>query len=307
MRLSMQDLLTDTYRNVSLGELQKTHRLDPVSVPSSYAHYTPAQLLEHYRVEVELASRLRNSTKEERVRLYSSVYDELFRRLPFHPQLRKKQDPEVRRKSVESTLGMIRPWLRKNTVFLEIGPGDCALSFAVAKIAAKVYGVDVSGEITKHADIPANFQLVLSDGSSIEVEPGTVDLAYSTQLMEHLHPDDAFTQLTQIHKALAPGGKYLFLTPHRFSGPADVSAFFDEVATGLHLKEYTNGELARLLKDAGFSRVSSPKRVLGKYIRWPLGFAAALEKVIEPLPRSARRRAYRLARKVLAIRIMAEK
>jgi len=44
------------------------------------------QLREHYEIERELANRLRNASKEERVRLYASSYDELFLRVAHHPQ-----------------------------------------------------------------------------------------------------------------------------------------------------------------------------------------------------------------------------
>ena len=39
-----------------------------------------AQIREHYEVEKELASRLRNAPKEARGTLYRALYDELFRR-----------------------------------------------------------------------------------------------------------------------------------------------------------------------------------------------------------------------------------
>ena len=47
---------------------------------------TQEELLEHYKIEKELASKLRNASKEERKHLYTSLYDELFKRVPLHPQ-----------------------------------------------------------------------------------------------------------------------------------------------------------------------------------------------------------------------------
>jgi predicted SAM-dependent methyltransferase len=38
------------------------------------------------------------------------------------------------------------------------------------------------------------------------VRAESVDLAYSNQLMEHLHPDDASEQLANVYRALKPGG-----------------------------------------------------------------------------------------------------
>ena len=70
--------------------------------------------------------------------------------------------------------------------------------------------------------------------------------------MEHLHPDDAATQLCNIFRALKPGGRYLCITPNMVSGPPDISQFFYEEATGLHLREYTYAELVRLMRQVGF-------------------------------------------------------
>ena len=55
---------------------------------------TQEQLLEHYNIEKELANRLRNASKEERRHLYTFLYDELFRRVPLHPQLTRKKSQE---------------------------------------------------------------------------------------------------------------------------------------------------------------------------------------------------------------------
>ena len=57
---------------------------------------TPEQIREHYEIEKKLASQLRDATREERRSLYSSLYDELFRRVPSHPQLTDKAGPSQR-------------------------------------------------------------------------------------------------------------------------------------------------------------------------------------------------------------------
>ena len=65
------------------------------------------------------------------------------------------------------------------------------------------------------ADTTTNFELIISDGISIPVPAGSIDFAYSNQLMEHLHPDDAESQLENVFTALRPGGAYLCITPNR--------------------------------------------------------------------------------------------
>ncbi len=246
--------------------------------------------LEHYQIEKALASKLMAASKDERRHLYTEVYDELFRRVPHHPMLIRKASERVTRAVVQEQMRLVAPYLRADSRFLEIGPGDCALAFKAAAIVAEVYGVDVSDEITRRSSCPPNFRLIVSDGCSVPVAQDSIDFAYSNQLMEHLHPDDAFDQLQNIFNALAPGGTYLCVTPNRLSGPHDISKCFDSVATGFHLHEYTAGELASLFAKAGFAHVRILVRVRGRHIGIPLPVHTAIERLVAGLPARARRR-----------------
>lgn len=215
---------------------------------------TPEQIREQYEIERELAARLRGAGAAERRQLYTAVYDELLQRVHHHPLLMSKRSPEMARAGLEYNIHALEPFLRPDTVFLEVGAGDCALSLALCERVRHVYAIDVSAEITAGLTKPANFELILSDGSSIPVPPDSVDLAFSNQLMEHLHPQDAEIQLRGIYDALRKGGIYVCFTPSRFNGPHDISRSFDRVATGLHLREYTTRELVPMMRKVGFTR-----------------------------------------------------
>jgi SAM-dependent methyltransferase len=228
------------------------------------------QIQEHYEIEKELASRLRNSNVKERQYLYTALYDELFKRVPLHPQLIRKSSPEITAWIVAQRMQLLGRFLKPHRTFLEIGPGDCALSIEASKHVKKVYAVDVSNEIAKNIVFPQNFEFLISEGCNIPVPENSIDVAYSHQLMEHLHPDDAFTQLQNIYKALAPKGIYICITPNRLSGPHDISKYFDEVATGFHLKEYTVTELAELFRSVGFSKISLYKSYRQTSLEIPL-------------------------------------
>ncbi|HZS84688.1 MAG TPA: class I SAM-dependent methyltransferase [Stellaceae bacterium] len=247
------------------------------------------QLRAHYLVEKELALRLKNSRPADRLSLYAQVYDELFERVREHPQLRKKANPDERRKRIEAELAVLKCFMAPSTVFMEVGAGDCALSFAAAQHCRFVYAVDVSASIAGAQHAPANFRFCLSDGTSFDIPDGAVDLAYSNQLMEHLHPDDALNQLCGIHRVLAPRGKYVCVTPHPFNGPHDISQYFDETATGLHLKEYTRSELELLFRRAGFRELRFLGRLRGTPFRLPLPVVRLGEKAVGRLPRRLRR------------------
>ncbi len=245
---------------------------------------TPGQIRAHYEIEKKLAHRLRFSTSEERQTLYTSLYDELFKSVPNHPQLTIKSSPEESASKVAYEIRHLKSFLKKGTTFLEVGPGDCALSFEVTKRVRTVYAIDVSEEITKSLSHPPNFKLILSDGASIPVPAGAIDVAYSNQLMEHLHPDDALKQLLNIREALAPGGLYMCLTPNRLNGPHDVSSYYDQVATGLHLKEYTVTELYHLFQTAGFSKMRIFVPLKNIRIFLPVFPAKLCEKMLSVLP-----------------------
>ena len=248
------------------------------------------QIREHYEIEVELANRLKQSTKKERIGdgLYTKVYDELLERVPHHQLLSKKKDADRSIKPILWQLALVKRFLTGREVFLEVGAGDCALSFKACPLAERVYGLDVSNVITEADSHPSNFDLIISDGVSVPLPDSSVDVAYSNQLMEHVHPDDAKEQLAEIVRVLAPGGRYVCVTPNKANGPWDISYYFDDMARGFHLKEYTASELVDLFKQAGLKNYRAYIGARSYYMRFPVVFIIALEKLIMSLPGNLR-------------------
>jgi len=260
------------------------------------------QLKEHYEIEKELANRLKLSTQEERKYLYSSVYDEMFKKVPLHPQLTRKKDFIGTKMNIVYQMLFLKRFLKKDMIFAEIGAGDCALSFAVCRNVKKVYAVDVSEEITNNNIPPVNFQLIISNGQSIPLPPESIHIVYSNQLMEHLHPSDALEQLHNIKNVLTNGGKYICLTPNRINGPHDISKYFDIEASGFHLKEYTFAELNNLFKQVGFKTVCGYFGFKVIYLKTPVFLILKLERLINYLPRSIKR--LTLFKPILSIKIV---
>jgi len=118
------------------------------------------QIRKHYEIEKRLASKLRAASKEERRYLYSALYDELYRQVPNHPQLLRKANPEYQLRRVYEQMLFLKRFLKPDSLFLEVGPGDCSLCREVARYVKKVYAIDVSKEITKNKTLPRNFCLV---------------------------------------------------------------------------------------------------------------------------------------------------
>jgi len=69
-----------------------------------------------------------------------------------------------------------------------------------------------------------------------------------------------------------------------------VSKFFDPVARGFHLKEYTVAELDQLFRAVGFSEVQAYPRFRGRYVRMPMSFIKGFEWLFGLLPAAVRRR-----------------
>lgn len=258
----------------------------------------------HYEIEKELAARLRNADRNERRELYTRLYDELYTRVPDLPgRLAFRRQRILRRQG-----RWLRPMLRPDMTFLELGAGQCDLSRYVAGRVARVYVLDVAPQ-TDVEQLPPNCEFLLSNGASVPVPPASVDLAYSHQLMEHLHPDDATEQLHNIYRALRPGGVYFCATPNRLGGPWDISRRFDDLATGFHLQEYTCGELIALFREAGFRRFRTHTGYQGLGFYAAPGLVLGTERMVAACPPHYRKRLARLApvRVLLNIKLVAQK
>jgi len=270
---------------------------------------TAQEEYEHYEIEKELAAQLLNSKKEDRCHLYTEVYDQLFLRVPHHPMLTLKQCPSIKEDSVNGQVRLLKNFVKPSDTYLEVGPGDCSVAIKICDLVSKVYAVDVSEELTKGAVKRDNFELIISDGTSIPVPPNSVNVVFSNQLMEHLHPDDAVEQLRNIYNALVVGGTYLCITPNSTSGPHDISRNYNDVAEGFHLKEYNYKELSVAFREAGFSKVKVNLSAKGIAVKLPVFPFIWLESFLWMLPGKLRKRVSRqfLIDKLLGIDMIGEK
>jgi SAM-dependent methyltransferase len=197
-------------------------------------------------------------------------------------------DPLRAKEEIDNKMRFLTRFLKPEITFLEVGAGNCRLASRIAKAARKVFALEISEEIVKHVVPAKNLEIVISNGSNIPVPDGSIDVAYSYQVMEHIHPDDAVEQLRNVWQSLAPGGQYVCITPNRLSGPHDISQYFANVSMGLHLREYSWGELSKLMCCVGFSTVKCYVGVRNRYLMLPLRFLTFFERTIELLPGSIR-------------------
>ena len=243
------------------------------------------RVLAHYVLERELSAQLRSASRETRSLAYAEIYDKLFASLPDHPQRCTKSE-----RRIDAQLHRIAKQMEPRTIFLELGCGDAALGFVAARKVQKVYGLDVTDTLIDFGLAPRNFEFLLTTGIEIPLAAKKVDFAYSNQLLEHLHPEDAAEQLREVYRVLKPGGRYMCITPSRVSGPHDVSRYFGYEAKGLHLREYDYGSLRTLFHEAGFQTVSCCLSIRGREIRLPSAGIWALEHLLLMLPGQVRAR-----------------
>jgi SAM-dependent methyltransferase len=245
-----------------------------------------------YEIEKELADALRATPAADRGKAYSATYEELFRRLPDHPFL--ISDPAQSRRASADRLRFVKglgaDTSTKATAILELGSGDGEFCRAASHAFERVIGSDFSHRITEIGDLPPNVETFVIDGMPFPLEDGSVDVAYSDQLIQKLDPDDAIGHLAEVRRVVRRTGRYICVTPNKASGPHDISVFYDEVSQGVHLREYRSAELAALLHDAGFERVRFYLGGRGRYVPIPLGVASALEALFARLPRAIRSR-----------------
>jgi hypothetical protein len=66
--------------------------------------------------------------------------------------------------------------------------------------------------------------------------------------------------------------------------------YFDSVATGMHIKEYSVGDLDALFRRVGFTRTEAWVGVRGKYARVPIALLRLFEGALDLLPGGLRKR-----------------
>jgi SAM-dependent methyltransferase len=151
----------------------------------------------------------------------------------------------------------------------EVGYGCGELLATVREHGFAVGGIEMSAIMRQQALNRLGPQhatsLLLSDLRSVEPDSlaARPTLIYWNDVMEHIPPDEVADYLKHIHRLLAPGGLLVTITPHWLLRPMDVTGDFcppRTVARGLHLREYRLAEVTRLLRQAGFRRVTTDWR-----------------------------------------------
>jgi SAM-dependent methyltransferase len=166
----------------------------------------------------------------------------------------------------------------------------------VANQVKEAYGVDISDQRNEEdqKNQPANFHYTTFDGYTLDLPDNLVDVFFSDQLIEHIHPDETQNHFEMVYRTLKPGGKYIFRIPHRLSGPHDISKHFTDTPTGFHLNEPTYREMAAMLKKVGFSDFQTFWNARTIAFRLPYIYFSTVEWIAEKIPHKIRRKPTRV-------------
>lgn len=251
------------------------------------------QVRKHYEVEKSIAAKLKKADREERKKLFPVMYDELFAKVPDHPRNKARKSVDEIQSSNRQKLQLVKKHLNESAVFVEFGPGRCHFALEVCKYVKKVCAVDISDQRAEKLYVPANFELIIYDGYNLDIESNSVDVAFSDQLIEHLHPEDIEDHFQSVKRILRKDGLYIFRTPHAFFGPHDISKYFSDEPEGFHLKEWTYSEIEKILKRVnftswdGFWRIN--KKLNKKHKKIPFCYFKMAEAMLRRFPIKPRR------------------
>lgn len=224
---------------------------------------TPNMVAKHWQVEAGFTRRLKESNEADRWEIFEECYTNLYQLCPW---LNREEAGDAAGSEFAIFIGLLG---RARTIF-EIGSGKGDL---IKFLAARGFSC-VASEITrergaKFAEAGPNLCWTNTDGVHLAEFTGRnrYDAVISSQLIEHLHPEDLSAHFRGALEILKPGGKYIFDTPHYLHGPCDLSEVFDQPeAICMHLKEYFYFELTKHLRSAGFEDIKAvlvpPRRVL---------------------------------------------
>jgi SAM-dependent methyltransferase len=218
---------------------------------------TEEMILTHWALERQLTSELMQSTPDNRAATFERCYSRLYSELDW-------LNRSVGEADVAAPSRRFGKWVEEigsppKSVY-EIGSGKGELIAYLADLGFHCKASEITsergGKLVK--DPHATLSWGASDGVHLDrfESPDTYDVVVSDQVIEHLHPADVEIHLKSVHKILAVGGRYIFCTPHLYTGPHDVSRVFKvNQPRGMHLKEYTYQYLVEATKKAGFRSV----------------------------------------------------
>ena len=272
------------------------------SVPDE-TEITEQMILAHWKLERQLARELLESTPENRWQVFEQCYTRFYSELEWILRLLGHKKANLPSEKYKIWLEIIGPPPQK---IFEIGSGKGEMIAYFAECGFDCRGSEITRERgKKHFPVSyPNLSWGFSDGVHLDrfELPGTYNVVVSDQVIEHLHPEDLGEHFQGVYSILLDGGRYIFRTPHCYTGPHDMTRFFKyDKSQCFHLKEYTYQELTEMLKNIGFScECVSPVRFqellssigIEKHGWIMLNLMLIYERVLSVIPKHSLRRSF---------------
>jgi SAM-dependent methyltransferase len=214
----------------------------------------------HLDLERRLTEQLLATTADQRWSVFEQCYSTIYAELPWLVDVGSTIDDD-------RWARLIGPPPKR---IYEVGSGHGELARALARRGYDVTATDISR--ARGGDRAAAPRLAwgVTDGVHLAqfAAPASVDAVITSQVIEHLHPDDVREHFRGAFALLRPGGRYVFATPHALTGPHDVSQVVGaDHPFGMHLREYDVATLVEMARTAGFGRIRSVA-TLPRLPRW---------------------------------------
>lgn len=230
---------------------------------------TEEMVLYHWDLEKKLTKELLQSKSEKRWQTFERCYSILYKNINWLNNHTEIGIPtSIKEKEFRIWQNLISDPITQK--IYEVGSGKAELISFLANIGYPCTATEITSERgEKHTS--HNITWKISDGinlSHFELDE-TYDVVISNQVIEHLHPEDTHSHLVNVYNILKSKGRYIINTPHRFTGPHDISRVFGSIeAKGMHINEMTYHEISNYSKQSGFKNISivpskTRKKIMG--------------------------------------------
>lgn len=148
----------------------------------------------------------------------------------------------------------LQRYVPRDATLLDLGAGYC--NFANNIVAAEKHAVDLFSELRAHAAADVITHNIPCTALTDEFEDDTFDVAFASNLFEHLTREELLATLQQLKRVLRPGGTLIALQPNFRMCYA---TYFDDFT---HLQVFTDRSLPDLFDLMGFSVTDNQPRFL---------------------------------------------
>lgn len=140
--------------------------------------------------------------------------------------------------------GYFQKYIPDNAVVLDVAAGYCEFINNIR--AGKKIALDLNEDVKKFAE--RDVEVHVSSSVNMEsIKSETIDVAFTSNFFEHLAREDIVKTISEIHRVLKKGGKFLVLQPNIRYCYKDYWMFFD------HITPLDDRSLCEVLEVNGFS------------------------------------------------------